>query len=361
MLGYGKVYPRVTRPTASPPSLPAFVHGPVAMMVANLFLASVPILVRYAGRWDIPSSEIAFIRFAMGTAAVAAVVGLGFSRLELHQRRGLLARGILGGLSATFYFYAVQSTSAGKGALLNCTYSLWANVFAVFILRESPPKGFWTLLAVACAGLWLVLDPDFQTVNWGDALGLASGITGGAAVFSLKQLRRNTNSLSIFASFAFFGLFFSLVPLLSFKASGGTGGFWVMPPAAALPALIGVGVAGMAGQMFFTYGYGYTSIALGTLMALSVPALAALGGRVFLGEPLTPHFVLGGALILTACGILQYRESTRRHVLVSLPSVAPVPEEEPGGAVAGRATSGGIAVEAVAGADGGESVRQAAP
>lgn len=302
------------------------------MMVANLFLASVPIMVRFAGRWDIPSSEIAFFRFAMGCMAVGGVLAVGFGRLELHERRGLLARGVLGGLSATFYFYAIQSTSAGKGALLNCTYSLWANIFTVLILRESPPKGFWTLLAVACAGLWLVLDPDFQTVNWGDALGLASGITGGLAVFSLKQLRRNTNSLSIFASFAFFGMIFSLVPLVTFKASGGTEGFWVMPPAGALPALIGVGIAGMAGQMFFTYGYGYTSIALGTLMALSVPALAALGGRLFLGEPLTPHFVLGGTLILTACGILQYRESKRGHVIVSLPSVAPVLEEEPGAA-----------------------------
>lgn len=302
------------------------------MMLANLFLGSVPILVRWAGQWSIPSSEIAFFRFAMGCLGVLGVLALGLGRLELHERRGLLMRGILGGLSATFYFYAIQSTSAGKGALLNCTYSLWANVFAVFILRESPPKGFWTLLAVACAGLWLVLDPDFQTVNWGDALGLASGITGGMAVFSLKQLRRNTNALTIFASFTFFGFFFSLVPVVSFAVAGGSdGGFWVMPPAAAWAALLGVGVAGMAGQMFFTYGYGYTSIALGTLMALSVPAIAALGGRVFLGEPLTPHFLLGGALILSACGVLQYRESTRRHVIVSLPSVAGVGRADKGG------------------------------
>lgn len=298
------------------------------MMTANLFLGSVPILVRIAGRWDVPSSEIAFIRFAMGCLGVGVWVVLGFGRLELHERRGLLIRGIFGGLSATFYFYAIQSSSAGKGALLNCTYTLWANIFAVLILREHPPRGFWPLLGIASVGLALVLNPSFATTNWGDVFGLASGITGGAAVYSLKQLRRNTNSLSIFGSFTLFGALFAVVPPLTSSAFGTHGTVWIVPPSAAWFALFGVGFAGMAGQMFFTYGYGYTSIALGTLMSMSVPAIAAVGGFTLLGEPLTPHFMLGAALILVACGVLQYREALQRKALTGPPSVASLPMEE---------------------------------
>ncbi len=298
------------------------------MMTANLFLGAVPILVRLVGRWSVPSSEIAFIRFAMGCMGVAIWLALGFGRLELHERRGLLMRGTFGGLSATFYFYAIQMSSAGKGALLNCTYILWANIFAIAVFRERPPRGFWALLGLASVGLALVLNPSFATTNWGDVFGLLSGFCGGAAVYSLKQLRKNTNSLTIFASFALFGAVFALVPPLATAAGGASAPLWIVPPTAAWLGLLGVGFAGMAGQMFFTYGYGYTSIALGTLMSMSVPVIAAVGGYTFLGEPLTPHFLLGATLILVACGMLQYREAVERKALTGPPSVSSLPMEE---------------------------------
>jgi drug/metabolite transporter (DMT)-like permease len=251
-------------------------------------------------------------------------------RLQLHETRLLFFRGLYGGLGTVLYFYAIQMTSAGKGALLNYTHSLWANVFAVVLLREAAPKGFWWLLGLAGAGLWLVLDPDFQTINWGDVLGLVSGMLGGAAIYSLKNLRKNTNALSIFASFSVFGAVFALAPPLTATVSPGAGQVWFAPPAAAWPALIGVGIAGMAGQMFFTHGYGYTSIALGTLMSLSVPAIAAVGGWAFLAEPLTKNFLLGAVMIMTACGILQYREAVERRALMTPPQVVGDPPDETG-------------------------------
>lgn len=299
------------------------------MMTANLFLGFVPILVRVAGRFEIPSTEIVFTRFAIGTLGCAAVVVLGIQRLELHERKLLFLRGAFGGLSVLFYFYAIQSTSAGKGSLLNYTHSMWANIYAVVLFGAVPPRGFWWLLGLAGTGLWLVLDPSFQTVNWGDALGLASGMMGGAAILSLKNLRRNTNSLTIFASFSVFGLVFALVPPLAGQVSSGAGATWVLPPAPAWAALVGVGLLGMAGQMFFTFGYGYTSIPLGTVMSLSVPAIAAVGGWTLLGEPLTPNFLLGAALILTAIGVLQYREAVERasERLERLKEESPAPVE----------------------------------
>lgn len=299
------------------------------MMTANCFLGFVPILVRVAGRFDVPSTEIVFSRFAIGTLGCAAVVLLGVQRLELHERRLLFMRGAFGGLSVLLYFFAIQSTSAGKGSLLNYTHSMWANIYAVVLLGAAPPRGFWWLLGLAGVGLWLVLDPNFQTVNWGDVLGLASGMMGGAAILSLKNLRKNTNSLTIFASFSVFGLLFALVPPLLGRVSPESGATWIMPSAPAWAALIGIGLLGMAGQMFFTFGYGYTSIPLGTVMSLSVPAIAAVGGWALLGEPLTPNFLLGAALILTAIGVLQYREAVERASdrLEKLKEESPAPVE----------------------------------
>ena len=64
------------------------------------------------------------------------------------------------------------------------------------------------------------------------------------------------------------------------------------------------------GQLLFTHGYAYTSLALGTLLALLVPVLASLGGWIFFGETLTPHFLAGMLLVFLVCVILGSRETS---------------------------------------------------
>jgi drug/metabolite transporter (DMT)-like permease len=50
------------------------------------------------------------------------------------------------------------------------------------------------------------------------------------------------------------------------------------------------------------------------MVQLSVPAIAALGAVVVLGEPLTPRLILASALTLGGVGIaLRSRASTPRH------------------------------------------------
>ena len=55
-------------------------------------------------------------------------------------------------------------------------------------------------------------------------------------------------------------------------------------------------------------GPGYASLAMGRLLSQSVPVLAACFGWWILGEPLTPHFILGTLLVLAACSLLGYQE-----------------------------------------------------
>jgi len=283
------------------------------MLAANLFFGVVPIAVRLASREGIPSDQISFIRFAIACVGVIGIWVLGWERLATGNWNALIWRGICGGFAVLLYFYAIQMTTAGKGTLLNYTHSLWANLFLVVFFRQKAPKGFWWLLALAFVGLWLVLDPDLENGNWGDVLGLISGGFGAGAILSVKKLRQTDNALTIFASFSLTGLIFSLVPGL-FPVAGASGVYseWMMPSGYGWLVLMLCGVTAMAGQMFFTHGYAFTSVPLGTLLSLSVPALAAVGGWAFLGEPLTPHFLLGGTLIMIACGILGLQEGRNR-------------------------------------------------
>jgi drug/metabolite transporter (DMT)-like permease len=65
-----------------------------------------------------------------------------------------------------------------------------------------------------------------------------------------------------------------------------------------------MGALAMAAQLFYTQGMGLPTLAIVTLLAQAVPVLAALGGWFILGEPLTPHFILGSILVLTDCLLL---------------------------------------------------------
>jgi len=288
-------------------------NGPLLMFLANLLFGLVPIMVRTASREHIDSTEITFFRFLVSCAGVMAIWTMGWGHLRAKNWKGLFWRGFFGAISVLLYFYAVQETGAAKGALLNYTHAIWANLYAVLIFRHKTPKGFWPLMGLAFLGVWLVLNPHFTSINRGDLAGILSGACSGGAVLSVKHLRKTDNALTILASLSFAGLIASL--LIGFFPGSAAHSWtpnWTIPNSVGWIALILMATFAMGGQLLFTHAYAYTSIPLGTLMALSVPAIAALGSRVYLNEPLTPHFLLGGAMILTACGVLGIIEGRDR-------------------------------------------------
>ena len=125
------------------------------------------------------------------------------------NRQPLFWRGFFGALSILGYFIALQTTSSGKGTLLNYTCILWTNVFAILFFRQKPPKHFFWYLLLAAVGIELVLDVRWNHLNLGDLAGLFSGITGGAAVLAIKRSRHTDTALSVFTSFTLFGFVFS--------------------------------------------------------------------------------------------------------------------------------------------------------
>lgn len=300
------------------------------MLVANLFFAMVPVSVRVAGNVGLPSSQVTFVRFALGGIVCVILWSLGAGPLRARNRAAVALRGIFGGSAVLCYFHAVTELGAGKGVILNYTHSLWANLFAVAVLRERPPRGFWFLLALAGAGLWLVIDPHFGSFGRGEALGLLSGALGGAAILSIKSARRTDGALVILASFSLYGMIFALTVPVMDSVSGGGARPWPIPSGAGWGALLAVGLFGVFSQYLFTHAYGFTSVPLGSVMSLSVPALAAVTGWAFLDEKLTPHFILGSALILAAMGAMGIQEGRSHRAVAREKGLLVVPEEPAG-------------------------------
>ena len=192
-----------------------------------------------------------------------------------------------------FFSYAYLSLDAGTGALI-----LFATVQIVMIgsgIRQGERLSAiqWTGTTIACLGLVFLLRPGATSP---DPLGaLMMGMAGlGWALYSL--LGRHVDSPTL-ATAGNFVMALVLVLLISIPL------FLIRPEAS--PHAKGVVLAIVSGGVTSGLGYALWYRVLRHLPAtragiaqLSVPAIAAVGGLIFLSEPVTLRLLITSALVL---------------------------------------------------------------
>ncbi len=255
---------------------------------AMIAFAANSLLCRAALReTGIDAASFTLIRIFSGAAALWIILRL---RLTNGKKSGnWLSAFALFAYAAAFSF-AYNTLSAGTGALL-----LFGAVQATMILwglgqgeRLRPPQ--WLGLAAALGGLVVLVLPGLSAPPLsGSVLMLTAGVAWGA--YSLRG-KGEANPASATA-----GNFLRAVPMaLALSVV-------LFPLARVDPG--GAGYAVLSGAIASGCGYVIWYTALPGLQAtsaatvqLSVPVLAAAGGIVLLGEPLTARFVLASIAIL---------------------------------------------------------------
>jgi drug/metabolite transporter (DMT)-like permease len=253
---------------------------------ASVFFGLSAVLVRLATRGGMNGGQVTLVRFLVGLGGVGAIFLGRPGTFRPVNRPLLVSRGAFGAASALLYFLAIERIPAGQATLLNNTFPIWAVLLSLFVLDERPTFHLGLALAIASAGVFLVLGGDHLTLELGtgQVLALVSAITGGVAVTSMRRLRATDNAPTIFFAFAVGGILAGL----PFAAGG-----WPSSPSAWLAAGA-VGIAAFFAQLLMTEAYG----------ALSVPEAA-------LWQQLTPIASYLWALTLgegiswsTAAGVL---------------------------------------------------------
>ena len=282
------------------------------LLLGYALFGMLPLTVKLLSSLGLSTAQIVFFRFLFCSLFVVAVATFRLQELRAYNKTALLVRGLSGGLSVFLWFLALEYTTASKGTMLSYTNSMWANVFNAVFLRQQPHRGFWFILAIALSGVWLVLDPSFDSFNKGDTLALLAAACGGVAILSIKEARRTDNAISVFASFSWIGLLISAL-FLALPVGAVAPAPWgqVFTAWPILSGLLLMGAVSTAGQLFFTQGYGNASVALGTILSLLVPVVASGGACFLLGETLSIRFLCGAALILSACAVSGIREARK--------------------------------------------------
>lgn len=321
--------PEGAAPPRSGPSLAAAAAGHerlrararLLLFGAGVLFGLSAVLARLATLGGMNGGQVTLVRFALGLVFVGALFAARPGTFRPRRKGLLVTRGLFGGFAALTYFLAIERIPAGEATLLNNTFPIWAVLLALVLLDERPTIHLVIAFALATVGVFLVLGGGSAELGlgWGEGLAIASAITGGGAVTSIRALRATDNAPTIFFAFAVGGLAVSIPFAL---------GPW---PASAVPylATFGVGVVAFLAQLFMTEAYGALSVAEAALWQQLTP-IASYLWALLLGEAIgwtTAVGVLLGLAGIVYGTLLGHRP---RHAASPKARMAEgIPEEEP--------------------------------
>ncbi len=282
------------------PKAPRQVIGWLAVFGSAFFFYLATLIIRWAAPYvAIESSYFVFSRFLLGFTVVSVTMILQKQRLHPKKYHYLLGRTAANTIAVFCFYKAVSMGSLAEANILNMTYPLFVAVFSWFFLRGQRDLVSLFIVAVAFAGVWLVISPGDISPGWENLWGLSSGISAAAAIIYLNISRRYHDSQTIL--FFMFGLGTVLMLIFFHDAI-------FLPNFRELFFLLSCSVAGVLGQYLLTYGFLYVTAVEGSIISSSRILLAALLGPLLVAEPaLSVWGWCGALLIFTANATLALR------------------------------------------------------
>ena len=242
---------------------------------------------------EIGAGSFALIRLVSGALVLAAIC-----LLQSKKISGSLGGGVSLLIYAAFFSYAYIALPAGMGAIILFAMVQITMLGWGLMRGEQLSPLQWTGFLIAVTALLWLVSPSLEAPPlWAAILMAIAGIGWGA--YSL--IGRGAEDATSATTGNFLIASALAAPLL-------VGALFFVPES--YPPIEGIGLAILSGAVTSGLGYVIWYRALSGLTAthagiaqLSVPAIAAIGGVVFLAEPITWRFTLATSAILGGVAI----------------------------------------------------------
>lgn len=268
-------------------------RGRATLVVSSLVFGLMAFFAKWASR-RLPGPEVALMRFAIGVGACAVAAAAGV-RLRPVNWVGLALRGIFGGAAVLLYFMAIAHLPVGTATLLNYTAPIYTAILASIFLRERVPWTTALALLVAFAGVVLVVRGNAPPGQLGfgrwELCGLGSALLSGAAVTTIRAVRRTDGSWEIFAAFCVVGLAVTLPQTVR---------GWVSPAPREWLLVLAVGGLSVLAQVLFIHSLKYVRAATSGVVSQLTPVTALTCGVLAFGDRPSLLALAGSALTLGA-------------------------------------------------------------
>jgi drug/metabolite transporter (DMT)-like permease len=273
------------------------------LLVAGSFLIMglIGALVEWA---TAPESALLVLRFV--TAGV--VLGVLFARRRPFagvRERSLWPRLVLMALVDAFtlllFFVAIRGTSVAIGMFLQFLAPVWVALLAPRLARTPTERIVYPALALALAGLAVILTPALldegvRVSAGGVAAGLGAGFGYAAFQLIVKDLTRRTSAVTIVVTEAWLDALI-LLPLALWQTVGA--GYRLTGRDLVAGLVLGVVCTALAYTMW-TAGMGMIKVQHSSILGYLEPVSAPIYALLLLGQGLSVWTVAGGALIVVA-------------------------------------------------------------
>jgi len=277
-----------------------------ALVAAALVFAAMALATKLAAA-RLPGPEIAFIRFLIGLAA-CAIAATRF-RLRARNKLGLFMRGAYGGAAVLFYFIGIAHLPVGIATLLNYTAPVFTAMYAAAFLGEAITRATLGALGLTSVGVVMVMlgtapagSLGLSTLGRWQLVGVLSAMLSGAAVATIREVRKTDGSWEIFTAFCLAGAAISAGPALA---------AWVPPRPVEWLILGAVGVTSVIGQLLMTHALRYVRAAVGGIIAQLTPVTSLALGWVLFDDRIGGLALAGAALTLAGVSVGAYLAAGR--------------------------------------------------
>ena len=275
---------------------PSHQRGMALVFLAGVFWSTVGLGVRFIE--DAQVWQILFFRSISLSIFLSLIIYLmrRENPLVLASRMGV--NGVLGALSLIAAYaggiYSIQATSVGNAMLLFASAPFMAAILGQLVLGEKVRKATWLAIVVAMIGIAIMVADKFggQAI-YGNLAAIGSAF--GFAVFTITLRRGKTTDMM---PVVFLSGLFGIVIMAGICLNGSLS-FFVSLNDIGISLSMGIFQVG-AGLVLYTLGSRTVPAAELTLLALAEVVLGPFWVWLFLGEILTLHTIVGGAVLLVA-------------------------------------------------------------
>jgi drug/metabolite transporter (DMT)-like permease len=283
--------------------------------------------------------ELPALLVAFGRITIAVVILLPFAgRARLLAMRSQWRHYVVVGFfmaAAPFalFAFAERSLTAGLGSIINATTPLWTAMILAAWVRQVPAPRRIAAIAVGFVGVGVIVGLEGIQLAPGALLGVIAATLGAASYgLALTYMRRRVPPQAPLqlALGQLIAASIMLAPFALLTAGDAE------PSSEALVAILGLGLfsTAIAWPILFRLNRDVGPMATSTVTFLN-PVFGSLWGALFLGEAVSPTFLVGALLVFVSLMlILDVRLPTglsvRAQVPPAAPAAAPVAADEDG-------------------------------
>lgn len=248
----------------------------------------------------IPPFSLIVLRLLLGSLSLAAIVL--WRRMSMPTRADfwrVFGVGVLGyGISLGFQFIGTKLSTAANGALVTSATPAFVLLFAAWFLRERITTLRLAALGLASLGVLAIIDPRSANLNralfWGNMALVAAALTWALYSVLVRVVTRDLDVLPV-TLVAFIGGLPIAVSGAAWESRTMTYG--QITPGVILGILF-LGVISTAlAMLMWNMAFATLDAGPASLTFFAQPVVGSLLGWAFLGEAITPLFILGGLLI----------------------------------------------------------------